>query len=79
MKEIPLYYLSTEVQGIIKHFAEAERCPTNYVATAILTAVGAVAGKRLIVEDGAYLNYGQLYTCLVGVPGAAKCQTAQCR
>ena len=72
MEEMKLYYLRTEVQGVIKHFAEAERCPTNYVATAILTAVGAVAGKRLIIEDGAYINYGQLYTCLVGVPGAAK-------
>lgn len=71
-KEIPLEGIKYEVQEVIRHFAASVQAPTNYVATALLTAVGAVAGKRLIVEDGAYTNYGQLYTCLVGAPGAAK-------
>ena len=70
--EININGLQYEVQEVIRHFAASVQAPTNYVATALLTAVGAVAGKRLIIEDGAYTNYGQLYTCLVGAPGAAK-------
>ena len=71
-KEIPMNGLSVEVQGIIKHFADVLKSPTNYVATSLFAAVGAAAGKRLIIEDGAYMNYGQMYACLVGAPGAAK-------
>lgn len=69
---LPLSGLCPIVKGIIEHFAAAKKSPTNYVATAMFAAVGAVAGKRVEVIDGGYSNYGQLYACLVGVPGACK-------
>lgn len=71
-KTLALDGLCPVVKGIIEHFAAVQKAPTNYVATAMFAAVGAVAGKRIEIVDGGYTNYGQLYTCLVGVPGASK-------
>lgn len=69
---LPTFGLSVEAQGIIKHFSEVKKCPSNYVATSLFAAVGGIAGKRLEVVDGAWCNYGQLYTCLIGAPGSSK-------
>jgi hypothetical protein len=71
-KTFPLDFLAVEVKGVMEHFSKMTKSPLNYIVASAFTAVGAAAGKRLEVIDGAYRNYGQLYTCLVGVPGASK-------
>ena len=69
---LPLEGLSREIQDVIKHFAQVKKSPTNFVATSLFAVVGGVAGKRLQIVDGGYSNFGQVYACLVGVPGSAK-------
>ena len=68
----PLDGLSPEIKGIIEQFSKVKKCPTNFVGTSMLADIGALAGKRLIIKDGAYINYGQMYACLVDKPGGGK-------
>lgn len=71
-KILPIDGLPESVQEIVVHFSESTKSCQNFVAASVLTAIGATAGIGLKVEDGAWHNYGQLYTMLYGSPSDSK-------
>ena len=69
--------LVAEVQSIIRQLAAEMHAPTNYVLGEVLTAFGCAVGRKVIVRDGSYWNYLNLYSCLVGYAGSGKTPSAQ--
>ena len=75
--ELPMDGLAPEVKSIIRQLAAEMHAPTNYVLGAVLTSFGCAMGRKVIIRDGAYWNYPNLYSCLVGYAGSGKTPSVQ--
>ena len=75
--ELPMDGLAVEVKGIIRQLAAEKHVPTNYVLGAVLTSFGCVLGRKVVIRDGAYWNYPNLYSCQVGYAGSGKTPSVQ--
>ncbi len=63
---LPIEGLPYQTQEIIKTYAQALDCPTEFVVGAAIAAVAQAAGDRFSWSDGIHTNYPQFYSILVG-------------
>ena len=63
---LPTNGLPYQTQEIVKTYAKALDCPTEFVVGAAMAAAGQAAGDRFSWSDGIHTNYPQYYSILVG-------------
>ena len=69
---LPIDGLHQQVQNIIKTYAKALNCPTEFVTGAAMAAAAQAAGNRFVWSNGQYTCYPQFYTALLGDSTANK-------
>ena len=69
---LPIDGLPQQVQNIIKTYAKALNCPTEFVTGAAMAAAAQAAGNRFVWSNGQYTCYPQFYTALLGDSTANK-------
>lgn len=69
---LPIDGLSTQAQGIINAIVGTFQCSRDMAVAGMFTVVGTAVGKRLIIDDGKYLNYPCLWICNIAPSGSNK-------
>ena len=70
--ELPFDGLTPELASLIRQFSGEAHVPSNYIFGCLLSVIGTAMGRKVIVRDGAWWNFANLYICLVGTPGDGK-------
>lgn len=69
---LPIDGLSEKMQLVARTVTDVLQCPQDMVVASMFVVAGTAIGKRLIIEDGKYLNYPCLWVCNIAPSGANK-------
>lgn len=72
IKYLPLDGISPKASAIIDSVVKSLQCSPDIALSAMFTAVGTAAGKRVVIDDGKFQNYPCLWTCIVAASGSNK-------
>lgn len=69
----PIHALPKVLGDLVTEGAKAIGCPADYIALPLLTCAGAAIGTSVCIElKGGWLEFGNLYTAVVGPSGTKK-------
>lgn len=72
VEELPMDGVNSRILKYVRHTAGVLRAPSNYIFGEVVTILGSMLGKKVIVTDGAYKNRCNLFSAIVGVASGAK-------
>lgn len=69
---MPIWGLSTELQGVIKNYTQAFQCSRDIVTSTILCLSGITAGKKVFIMWNGLRDYPIMFLCHVSRSGSNK-------
>lgn len=71
---LPVYGLPTFLQNLVVEVSDVYQCHQDYVTAGMMAVISTTARKNLILLDGGFFNYPQLWNVIVGRSGTGKTQ-----